>query len=93
MSNLKGLMKMVKIPDVKNTSKSGPENGMNLKDMKKELEAKMNEKAKVYGFIGMEIYDLSKENKIEVPQIQSYLEKMDEINQTIEELENNVVYF
>ena len=67
MDNLKGFMKIVKVPETLHmTSKSGNENGMSLKAMKKELEDKMNEKAKVYGFIGMEVYDLSKENKIEI---------------------------
>ena len=91
MDNLKGFMKIVKVPETLHmTSKSGNENGTSLKAMKKELEDKMNEKAKVYGFIGMEVYDLSKENKIEIPEINSYFEKMDEINQAIVELEKNI---
>lgn len=91
MDGIKGLMKKVKIPDsIQIASKSSSESGMNLKTMKKELEEKMNEKAKIYGFIGMEIYDLSKENKIEIPQIQNYLENMDKINQSIEEMEKAI---
>lgn len=91
MDNIKGFMRKVKIPEgIQIASKSVPENGMNLKTMKKKLEEKMNEKAKIYGFIGMEIYDLSKENKVEIPQIKSYLDKMDEINHTIEDLEKHI---
>lgn len=91
MDNIKGLMKIVKKTDsIHIAPKNSAENGTNLKTMKKELEAKMNEKAKIYGFIGMEIYDLSKENKIEIPQIKSYLDKMDEINQTVADLEKQI---
>lgn len=50
----------------------------------------MNEKLKVYGFIGMEVDDLAKEEKIDFPQIKGYIEKMDEINQSIEELEKQI---
>ncbi len=91
MDNLKGLMKKVKVPEVMHiTAKSASENGLNLKAMRKELEEKMNEKVKIYGFIGMEIYDLAKDNKADVPQIKGYLDKMDEINQEIDELEKKV---
>lgn len=34
----------------------------------------MNDKAKIYGFIGMEVYDLSRENEIEIEQIRNYRE-------------------
>lgn len=91
MDNLKGLMKKVKIPDnIHIAPKNASESGMNIKAMKKELEDKMNEKIKTYGFIGMEIYDLSTSGKIEIPQIKNYLEKMDELIQTIEELEQQI---
>lgn len=91
MDNIKGLMKKVKMPNnMQIASKATPSNGENLKTMKKELEDLKNAKAKVYGFIGMEIYDLSRENKIEIPQIQNYLENMDKINQSIEEMEKAI---
>ena len=82
--NLKDLIKKVKIPDVMAgaTEKAG-----NIKTITKELEEKRNETAKVYGFIGMEVYDLSKENKIEIAQMKHYLDKLDALNQEIEELE------
>lgn len=88
MDNIKDLMKKMKMPDkIGIASKSSEENSVNLKSMKKELEEKMNEKVKVYGFIGMETYDLMKENKINIPQLSNYMEKMDELNQTIAEME------
>ena len=92
MDNIKGLMKKkVKIPDtIHFAQKSVSEKGVNLKAMRKELEEKMNEKVKIYGFIGMEVYDLSREGRIEVPQIKNYLDKMDEINLRIEELEKKI---
>lgn len=80
MDNLKGFMANI-------TSKATAGNGVNLKALKKELEEKKNEKIKIYGFIGMEAYDLMKENKIEFPQLSGYLEKMDELNKSIEEME------
>lgn len=86
--DIKGLMKKVKLPEaIQNVRPAATEDGMNLKSLKKSLEEKMNEKAKIFGFIGMEVYDLSKEEKIEIEQIKSYLEKMDAINAEIEELE------
>lgn len=88
MDNIKGFMKMVKVPEgTHGGAKAQTEGGANLKTVKKALEEKMNEKVKIYGFIGMEVYDLSKENRIEIPEIKTYLEKMDVLNGEIEELE------
>lgn len=88
MGNIKGFMKMVKVPEgMHGGSKFQTENNANLKTVKKTLEEKMNEKVKIYGFIGMEVYDLSKENRIEIKEIKTYLNKMDILNGEIEELE------
>ena len=88
MDNIAGLMKKVKIPEkIIPASKVQTEDGLSLKAVKKNLEERMNEKAKIYGFIGMEVYDLSKEKKIEIVQIKSYLDKMDALNSEIEGLE------
>lgn len=88
MDNIAGLMKKVKIPEkIIPASKVQTEDGLNLKAVKKNLEERMNEKAKIYGFIGMEVYDLSKEKKIEIVQIKAYLDKMDALNSEIEGLE------
>lgn len=80
MDNLKGFMANI-------TSKAAAGNGVNLKALKKELDEKKNEKIRIYGFIGMEAYDLVKESKVELPQLSDYIEKMDELNQSIEEME------
>lgn len=88
MDSIKDLMKKVKIPEsIPVVSKFQAEEGMNLKAVQKNLEDKMNEKVKIYGFIGMEVYDLAKENKIEIAEIKTYIEKMDELNTEVEELE------
>ena len=89
MDNLKGLMKKVKMPEAKHIAPK-TETGVNLKAMKKELDEKRNEQVKIYGFIGMEVYDLTKENKIDIPEIKNYFEKMDEINNSVQELEAKI---
>lgn len=92
MDNLKGLVKKVKIPNaIQHIALRGnAESGVNIKSLKKELEESMNEKAKIYGFLGMEVYDLVTEEKIELPQIKNYIEKMDELNRNISELEKKI---
>lgn len=96
MDNIKGLVKMVKIPNIPNiqnipfSSKNSSEGNVNIKSLKKELEEHMNEKAKIYGFIGMEVYDLATEEKIDFPQIKNYIDKMNQLNQTINELEQKI---
>lgn len=84
MDGLKGFMKKMKIPDM---TKDTGNKGQSIKAINKALEEKMNDKAKIYGFIGMEVYDLSKEKQIEIVQIKNYLDQMDALNQEIEELE------
>lgn len=56
MDSIKGLMKKVKIPEnIPVVSKFQAEDGMNLRAVQKNLTEKMNEKVKIYGFIGMEL--------------------------------------
>jgi len=88
MDSIKGLMKKVKISEnIPVVSKFQVEDGTNLKAVQKNLEDKMNEKVKIYGFIGMEVYDLTKENKIEIAQIKTYIDTMDALNAEVAELE------
>ena len=88
MDSIKGIMKKVKIPEsIAAVSKFQAEDGTNLKTVQKNLEEKMSEKVKVYGFIGMEVYDLTKENKIDIAQIKTYIDKMDALNAEVEKLE------
>lgn len=81
MADIRELMK-ISIP-----SKSGNEKNVNIKALKKDIEEKMNEKVKIYGFIGMETYDLIKKKEVKLPQLNSYIEKMDEIDKSIQEKE------
>lgn len=88
MDSIKGLMKKVKISEnIPVVSKFQVEDSTNLKAVQKNLEDKMNEKVKIYGFIGMEVYDLTKENKIEIAQIKTYIDTMDALNAEVSELE------
>lgn len=87
--SIKGIMKRIKPTDGGHSAPK-QDSGVNLKALKKEIDEKRGEQAKTYGFIGMEVYDLVKEKKIEIPQIESYLEKMDEINSEIKELETKI---
>lgn len=87
MDNLKELMKKVTSSDIVHMD-SWSSSGVNLKSMKKELEEKKNEKIKVYGFIGMETYDLIKGGKVEIHQLEGYMEKMDELNRVVAEMED-----
>lgn len=55
--------------------------------MKKLLEEKEKERSKIYGFIGMDVYDLYKEGKADFPELEVHFEKMKELEQEIAELE------
>lgn len=88
MDSIKELMKKVKITEsIPVVSKFQAEDGTNLKAVQKNLEEKMNEKVKIYGFIGMEVYDLIKEDRIEIAEIKTYIDKMDVLNTEVQELE------
>ena len=91
MDNIKGLMKKVTNSDVvQMASKTISGNNANVKFMRKELEEKMDEKIKIYGYIGMETYDLIKANKIQFPELNVYAKKIDEINQAMQEIEEMI---
>lgn len=64
------------------------ENFSNIQNFKKSLEDKNQERAKIFGYIGMEAYDLFKQNKISVPELESYFETMENLENEIEALEN-----
>lgn len=86
--NIKGLVKKV-IPDSAHMVPKS-ESAVNLKALKKTADEKRSEQAKIYGFIGMEVYDLVKEKKIEIPQIQNYFKQMDALSQEILDLEEKI---
>ena len=90
MDNLKGLIKKVKMPDaIQDAFGAAGEKTPSLKAVNRALEERKNEKAKIFGFIGMEVYDrFSRDHTLEIAQIQNYLDKMDIINREIQELEH-----
>ncbi len=55
--------------------------------LKKSLEEKQQEKNRIFSYIGMEVYDLCREGKLSVPQIDIYFEKMQALEQEIADLE------
>lgn len=58
----------------------------NFKNYKKLLEEKNQERSKIYGFIGMDVYDLYKQGKIDIPELSVHFEKMEALEAEIEEL-------
>lgn len=63
-------------------------NFSNIQNIKKSLEEKNQDRAKMFGYIGMETYDLYKQGKVSVPELESYFENMEALEKEIEELEN-----
>lgn len=88
LDKLKDMIKNV--PDKLQNIVKPAAGGTNLKMLKSELDEKRNEKIKTYGFIGMEVYDLASENRIDIPQVKGYIDKMNELNAAIEELEHKI---
>lgn len=70
----------VKIPNNQGTGGSNS-------SLKKLIDDKIKEKNQVYSFIGMEVYDRCQEKTLEIPGIEIYLEKMQELETEISELE------
>ena len=56
-------------------------------NVKKELEEKNQERAKIYGYIGMEACDMYRQGKLEIPELSIYFDKMQELDKAIVELE------
>ena len=90
-NKFKDILKKVPVPNaIQNAIKPITADQGGIKNAKKELEEKKSEKSKTYGFIGMEVYDLVKAGKISIPQINSFITKMDELDTSIAELEEKV---
>lgn len=56
-------------------------------NMRKLLEEKKKERSKIYGFIGMDVYDLHKQGKADFPELAVYFEKIEALEQELAELE------
>lgn len=67
--------------------------GFSNTNLKKTIKEKVNEKAQMYSFIGMEVSDLYKSEKVEIPELKECFEKLfaleDEISQLETELEQS----
>jgi len=57
------------------------------KQVKQNIEKKVDEKNKLYGYIGMEAHDLYEQGKIDVAELTLYFEKLATISEEITELE------
>ena len=55
--------------------------------VKKALDEKYQERMKICGYIGMEVYDLYKQNKVSVPEVEMHFEKLKAIEKDITDLE------
>lgn len=58
-----------------------------LKVISKSITERMSEKSKLYGYIGMEAYDLYTEGKLDMPELQGYFEKLQTLNDEIRKLQ------
>lgn len=63
---------------------SGAVTGNNTRKL---LEEKKKERAKIYGFIGMDVYDLYKQGKVDIQELEVHFEKMQALEQEIADLE------
>lgn len=62
-------------------------NYSSARNIKKNIEDKKQEINQLYGFIGMELYDMYKADKIRVPELNVHFEKVDMLEKTITEME------
>lgn len=63
---------------------SGTVTGNNVKKL---LEEKKKERAKIYGFIGMDVYDLYRQGKVNMEELEVHFEKMQALEKEIADLE------
>lgn len=58
--------------------------------LKKNLEDKQNEKNKIYNYIGMEVYDLYRNNGFRQDELNVYLDKLVDLDKEIREIESEM---
>ncbi len=91
MDKFKDLIKKVPVPDaIQNTVKTAFGKNSEMASLNKELTDKKDEQIKVYQLIGMEVYDLVKDGRADIPQIKGYIDKIDDISVRISELEKSI---
>lgn len=76
-------MKSINMPKIANPF-SNMAGGNNLK---KALEEKNRERSKIFGFIGMDVYELYKQKKIDIAELDVYFNQMKELENEIAGLE------
>ena len=65
-------------------------NFSNNQNLKKSLEEKNREKSRIYGYVGMEAYDLYKEQKLSAPELEIHFEKLGALEKEILEIEEKL---
>lgn len=65
-------------------------NFSNSQSLKKSLEEKNKEKSKIYGYLGMETYDLYKGQKLSAPELEIHFEKLGALEKEIAEIEEKL---
>lgn len=65
-------------------------NFSNNQSLKKSLEEKNREKSKIYGYLGMEAYDLYKAQKLSIPELDVYFEKLTALEKELAEIEEKM---
>lgn len=71
---------------IENNKGNSGTNEVTIGMVKKQINALVKEKAKMYELIGMEVYDLYKTNNLEIPQIEAFFKKLDGIDVELNKL-------
>lgn len=70
----------------KNTGSTIAQNNQE-RSIEKTIEEKLNNKSKLYGYIGMEVYDLHEAGKLDREELQGYFDKLKAIDDEVKELQ------
>lgn len=70
----------------KNTSNAVVQNNQE-RSLAKAIEEKLNSKSKLYGYIGMEVYDLHEAGKLDREELQGYFDKLKALDDEVKELQ------
>ncbi len=68
---------------------TGSENRV-IRELKKNIEEKVSNKSKIFGYIGMEAYDLHAGGKLQMQELQGYFDKIDQLDEEIKELQAKI---
>jgi len=88
LNKFKGIIEKVPGKDkIQNIVKTVSGKGGEGKALSNAIKDKHEELDKTYRLIGMEVYDLIKDQKYDIPQIKGYMDKVDDLSAEIERLE------